>query len=153
MKAYDDADNPGHGPRSSNIALADRPAGPLLHVHDGMDDHVHADHTLRLAHALIAADKDVELLIVPGAGHTFIDCISYVRKHCWDFLVRELMGTRPPTAPRPSPSDPNCSPSCSPDPPHRRVVTSSGRRTGDDRPATPRRTQGHSRKERLGKPR
>ena len=57
-----------------------------------MNDQVHPDHTLRLADRLIAADKDFELLIVPGAEHTFIDCMAYVRKRCWDFLVRELMG-------------------------------------------------------------
>ena len=59
------------------------------------------DHP-RLADRLIAADKDFELLIVPGAEHTFIDCLAYVRKRCWDFLVRELMGTQPP-AYRPAP--------------------------------------------------
>ncbi len=64
--------------------------------HGGMDDQVHPDHTLRLADRLIAADKDFELLMVPGAEHTFIDCLAYVRKRCWDFLVRELMGTQPP---------------------------------------------------------
>ena len=56
----------------------------------------------RLADRLIAADKDFELLIVPGAEHTFIDCLVYVRKRCWDFLVRELRGTQPP-AYRPAP--------------------------------------------------
>jgi dipeptidyl-peptidase 4 len=67
-----------------------------LLIHGGMDDQVHPDHTIRLADRLIAADKDFELLIVPGAEHTFIDCLAYVRKRCWDFLVRELMGTQPP---------------------------------------------------------
>jgi dipeptidyl aminopeptidase/acylaminoacyl peptidase len=61
-----------------------------------MDDQVHPHHTLRLADRLIAADKDFELLIVPGAEHTFIDALAYVRKRCWDFLVRELLGTQPP---------------------------------------------------------
>ncbi|EST33629.1 hypothetical protein M878_12600 [Streptomyces roseochromogenus subsp. oscitans DS 12.976] len=26
----------------------------------------------------------------------FIDCLAYVCKRCWDFLVRELTGTQPP---------------------------------------------------------
>ena len=55
-----------------------------------------------LADRLVAADKDFELLIVPGAEHMFIDHLAYVRKCCWDFLVRELMGTQPPTY-RPAP--------------------------------------------------
>ncbi|MGW6564453.1 hypothetical protein [Streptomyces sp. NPDC054975] len=72
------------------MGLAERPAGKLLLVHGGMDDQVHPDHTL------VAADKDVALLIVPGAEPTLIDCLSYVRARCRDFLVRELTGTRPP---------------------------------------------------------
>ncbi|NYI04603.1 S9 family peptidase [Allostreptomyces psammosilenae] len=102
VEAYDGADNPEAWARSSNVDLADRLAGKLLLVHGEMDDQVHPHHTLRLADRLLAADKDFELLIVPGAEHTFIDCLAYVRRRCWDFLVRELMGTRPP-AYRPAP--------------------------------------------------
>ncbi|MEE1753130.1 S9 family peptidase [Streptomyces sp. SP18CS02] len=96
VETYDGADDPTAWARSSNVDLADRLTGKLLLVHGEMDDQVHPDHTLRLADRLIAADKDFELLIVPGAEHTFIDCLAYVRKRCWDFLVRELMGTQPP---------------------------------------------------------
>ncbi|MFC5148320.1 S9 family peptidase [Streptomyces aureoversilis] len=96
VETYDGADDPGAWARSSNVELADRLAGKLLLVHGEMDDQVHPGHTLRLADRLVAADKDFELLIVPGAEHTFIDCLAYVRKRCWDFLVRELMGTQPP---------------------------------------------------------
>ena len=102
VETYDGADNPEAWARASNVDLADRLAGKLLLIHGEMDDQVHPDHTLRLADRLIAADKDFELLIVPGAEHTFIDCLAYVRKRCWDFLVRELMGTQPP-AYRPAP--------------------------------------------------
>ena len=70
--------------RASNVDIADRLAGRLLLIHGEMDDQVHPDHTLRMADRLIAADKDFELLIVPGAEHTFIDCLHYVRKRAWD---------------------------------------------------------------------
>jgi dipeptidyl-peptidase 4 len=102
VEAYDGANNPEAWARASNVDIADRLRGKLLLIHGEMDDQVHPDHTLRLADRLIAADKDFELLIVPGAEHTFIDCLTYVRKRCWDFLVRELMGTQPP-AYRPAP--------------------------------------------------
>ncbi|MFE3862553.1 DPP IV N-terminal domain-containing protein [Streptomyces goshikiensis] len=102
VEAYDGADSPDTWARTSNTDLAHQLTGRLLLVHGAMDDQVHPDHTLRLADRLIAADKDFELLIVPGAEHTFIDCLAYVRKRCWDFLVRELMGTQPP-AYRPAP--------------------------------------------------
>ncbi len=102
VETYDGADNPEAWARASNVDLADRLAGKLLLVHGAMDDQVHPHHTLRLADRLIAAGKDFELLVVPGAEHTFIDCLAYVRGRCWDFLVRELTGTRPP-AYRPAP--------------------------------------------------
>ncbi|WP_369392076.1 DPP IV N-terminal domain-containing protein [Streptomyces sp. CG1] len=102
IEAYDGADNPEAWARTSNVDIADRLAGKLLLIHGELDDQVHPDHTLRLADRLIAADKDFELLIVPGAEHMFIDCLAYVRKRCWDFLVRELTGTQPP-AYRPAP--------------------------------------------------
>ncbi|MEU1312833.1 DPP IV N-terminal domain-containing protein [Streptomyces cinnamoneus] len=102
VETYDGADNPEAWARTSNVDLADRLAGKLLLVHGEMDDQVHPHHTLRLADRLFAADKDFELFIVPGAEHTFIDCLAYVRKRCWDFLVRELMGAQPP-AYRPAP--------------------------------------------------
>lgn len=96
VETYDGADNPEAWARSSNPDLAHRLEGRLLLVHGEMDDQVHLNQTLRLADRLVAAGKDFELLIVPGAEHMFIDCLPYVRKHCWDFLVRELMGAQPP---------------------------------------------------------
>ncbi|WP_405704649.1 S9 family peptidase [Streptomyces xanthophaeus] len=102
VETYDGADNPEAWSHTSSIDLADRLEGKLLLIHGEMDDQVHPDQTLRLADRLIAAGKDFELLIVPGAEHTFIDHLAYVRTRCWDFLVRELLGTQPP-AYRPAP--------------------------------------------------
>ncbi|MCB5177983.1 S9 family peptidase [Streptomyces antimicrobicus] len=102
VETYDGADNPEAWARTSNTDLADRLQGKLLLVHGEMDDQVHPHLTLRLADRLIAADKDFELLIVPGAEHTFLDCLAYVRGRSWDFLVRELKGVQPP-AHRPAP--------------------------------------------------
>ncbi len=102
VETYDGADDPEAWARASNVDLADRLEGKLLLVHGELDDQVHPQHTLRLAERLVAADKDFELLIVPGAEHTFIDCLSYVRRRSWDFLVRELTGMQPP-AYRPAP--------------------------------------------------
>jgi dipeptidyl aminopeptidase/acylaminoacyl peptidase len=107
VEACDGADNPDAWARASNVDIAGRLTGKLLLIHGELDDQVHPDHTLRLADRLIAADKDFELLIVPGAEHIFIDCLHYVRKRSWDFLVRELMGVRPPAyRPAPIPIDP-----------------------------------------------
>ncbi|MFF3016643.1 DPP IV N-terminal domain-containing protein [Streptomyces sp. NPDC057939] len=100
VETYDGADDPEAWARTSNVGLAerkaDRPAGKLLLVHGELDDQVHPSHSLRLANRLLAADQDVELVVVPGAEHTFIDCLAHVRTRAWDFLVRALMDAQPP---------------------------------------------------------
>ena len=47
-------------------------------------------HTLRLVDRLIAADKDFDLVIVPGAEHIFFGYEHFVNRRKWDFLVRNL---------------------------------------------------------------
>nr|WP_269085612.1 DPP IV N-terminal domain-containing protein [Nonomuraea pusilla] len=94
-ETYDGPDPEAYA-RSSNLGIADRLRGRLLLVHGGMDDNVHPHQTLRLAERLIAADKDFELLIVPGAEHVFLGYEHYVTRRRWDFLVRHLMGAEPP---------------------------------------------------------
>ena len=62
-----------------------------------MDDNVTPHLTMRLVDALIAADKDFGLLIVPGAEHTMYRHKSYWLRRCRDFLVQHLQGLeRPP---------------------------------------------------------
>ncbi|RDI21026.1 S9 family peptidase [Lentzea flaviverrucosa] len=101
-ETVDGPDNPEAWTRASNVLIADRLKGKLLLVHGELDDTVHPDQSLRLADALIAAGKDFELLIVPGAEHLLLDRLAYVRTRAWDFLVRTLMGVEPP-AYRPAP--------------------------------------------------
>uniref|UniRef100_UPI003F843F77 S9 family peptidase n=1 Tax=Actinosynnema sp. TaxID=1872144 RepID=UPI003F843F77 len=84
IETYDGADNPEAWARTSNTALADRLQGKLLLVHGELDDRVHPTHTLRLADALVAANKHFDLLSVPGAEHAFIDHLSDVRTRCRD---------------------------------------------------------------------
>lgn len=81
---------------SSNVDIADRLEGKLLLIHGEMDDNVHPHLTMRLVDRLIAANKDFELLIVPGVEHAFVGRIGYVYRRRWDFLVRHLMGAEPP---------------------------------------------------------
>ncbi|WJY37081.1 prolyl oligopeptidase family serine peptidase [Streptomyces sp. P9-2B-2] len=81
---------------ASNVDIAGRLTGKLLLVHGGLDDSVSPDQTLRLAERLIAADKDFELLVLPGADHVYVGYDHYVNRRRWDFLVRHLMGVEPP---------------------------------------------------------
>ncbi|NUW31970.1 prolyl oligopeptidase family serine peptidase [Nonomuraea sp. SMC257] len=81
---------------TSNVDRADRLEGRLLLVHGGRDTQVSPHLTLRLAERLIAAGKDFDMLIVPGAEHVFAGYEHYVNRRKWDFLVRHLLGMEPP---------------------------------------------------------
>lgn len=61
-----------------------------------MDENVQASHTLALAHALIEAERDFDLLIVPNAGHDVLMASGYAHRRVWDFFVRHLLNRTPP---------------------------------------------------------
>ena len=50
---------------------------------------------LQFVDALIRENKDFELLYLPTRDHQFIG-EGYVMRRDWDFLVRNLLGCRPP---------------------------------------------------------
>lgn len=54
--------------------------GDLLLIHGEMDDNVHPAHTLRIADALIRADLDFDLLIIPNADHVLRQNPYYQRR-------------------------------------------------------------------------
>ena len=95
-ETYDGPFDADAGARLSNTELAGELTGRLLLVHGGMDDTVMPHHTMRLVERLIAADKDFDLLVVPGADHLFIGYEHYVIRRRWDYLVRHLMNREPP---------------------------------------------------------
>lgn len=70
--------------------------GRLLLVHGALDDDVPIVNTMQLADALIAANKDFDLLIVPGADHASLLKHPYFIRRRWDYLVSHLLGTVPP---------------------------------------------------------
>ena len=59
-----------HYAESSNIENAHRLQGKLLLLVGEMDTNVPPESTMRFADALIKADKDFDLVVLPGAGHT-----------------------------------------------------------------------------------
>lgn len=95
-EAYDgrlDADAESH---LSNTGLAERLRGKLLLIHGEMDDNVNPHLTMRLVDRLIAANRDFDLLIVPGAEHGLVGYEAYTTRKNWDYLVRHLLGLVPP---------------------------------------------------------
>jgi dipeptidyl aminopeptidase/acylaminoacyl peptidase len=70
--------------------------GHLLLVHGTMDDNVPPNNTLLVVDALIQANKDFDLLMVPNAGHDYGAATPYVTRRRWDYFVRYLAEGVPP---------------------------------------------------------
>lgn len=66
--------------------------GKLFLAHGEMDDNVPPAQTLLLADALIKANKDFELLLVPNRNHATLLVDEYFHRKMWDFFVTHLAG-------------------------------------------------------------
>ena len=64
--------------------------GDLLLIAGELDDNAHPALTLRVVDALVRADKDFELLILPGVGHDEAPTHPYALRRTWEFLLRAL---------------------------------------------------------------
>jgi dipeptidyl aminopeptidase/acylaminoacyl peptidase len=78
---------------AANYTKARNLKGKLLLMHGDMDNNVHPANTLRVVDALIKANKDFDMLIIPDAPHGLP--VYSVRKS-WDYFVRNLLGAQPP---------------------------------------------------------
>jgi dipeptidyl-peptidase 4 len=78
----------------TNSELAANLKGALLLVHGEVDNNVHPANTLRLADALIKANKRFDMIIMPGKRHGFGDYQPYFQQRLWDFFADHLLGDR-----------------------------------------------------------
>lgn len=79
----------------ANQLFADKLKGKLMLVHGTLDTNVVPFNTLMVVDALITANKDFDLLMLPNKGHGFARDPYMVRKR-WDYFVKHLMGAKPP---------------------------------------------------------
>jgi len=84
-----------HYREQSNVTLASRLEGKLLLAHGDVDENVPVSATLQLVNALIAANKDFELLVLPNQTHN-LGRHAYFQRRRWDFFVEHLLGVDPP---------------------------------------------------------
>ncbi len=75
-----------------NSELAENLKGRLLIVHGDIDNNVHPANTLRLARALIRANKRFDLFIFPGARHGFGNMNDYFFWMRADYFCQHLLG-------------------------------------------------------------
>ncbi len=80
----------------ANQLLAANLEGKLLLAHGMLDTNVHPSSTLLVVDALIEADKDFDLVVLPNASHGFGNR-RYFMKRRWDYFVENLRGQQPPS--------------------------------------------------------
>lgn len=69
--------------------------GKLLLAHGTMDNNVPPNNTLAVVDALMAANKDFDLLMLPNRRHGFANEPYMIRRR-WDYFVKYLLGAEPP---------------------------------------------------------
>jgi len=80
----------------ANQNFAKNLKGHLLLAHGTMDDNVPPNNTLLLVDALIKANKDFDLLLIPNVPHGYGPAGQYMTRRRWDYFVRYLAGATPP---------------------------------------------------------
>ncbi len=80
----------------ANQSLAKNLKGHLLLAHGTMDDNVPPNNTLLVVDALVKANKDFDLLMLPNQRHGYGSAGNYMTRRRWDYFVRYLLGAEPP---------------------------------------------------------
>ena len=76
-----------------NSEIAKNLAGHLMLTTGDMDDNVSMVNTMRLANALIKANKRFEMLVFPGMRHSYMPIQNYVILARGDFFSKWLLGS------------------------------------------------------------
>ena len=80
----------------SNITMAGNLKGKLLITHGGIDENVNPSATFKLAEALIKADKEFDMLILPSQRHGYTGKYNdYFTKKRWNYFVEHLLNAKP----------------------------------------------------------
>ncbi|HLF45096.1 MAG TPA: prolyl oligopeptidase family serine peptidase [Chitinophagaceae bacterium] len=80
----------------SNITMAGNLKGKLLITHGGIDENVNPSATFKLAEALVKADKEFDMLILPSQRHGYTGKFNdYFTKKKWNYFVEHLLGVKP----------------------------------------------------------
>ena len=80
--------------KNSNVTHAHKLQGKLMLVVGELDRNVDPASTMQVVDALIKADKDFDLLVMPGVGHGAAER-PYASRRRMDFFVRHLLGKDP----------------------------------------------------------
>ncbi|HET7675050.1 MAG TPA: DPP IV N-terminal domain-containing protein [Gammaproteobacteria bacterium] len=84
---YDDAANETHAASLK---------GRLMLVHGTMDDNVPMFNTLLVVQALMKANRNFDMLLIPNVHHGYGKMAPYIMRRRWDYFVKYLAGNTPP---------------------------------------------------------
>jgi dipeptidyl-peptidase-4 len=90
------ADGTSNYDSQANAKDAAKLKGKLLLAHGTMDDNVPMNNTLLMVEALIKANKDFDLLLIPNVAHGYGAATQYMTRRRWDYFVKNLAGDVPP---------------------------------------------------------
>lgn len=89
-------DGPDNYEAEANQNFAKNLEGHLFLAHGTMDTNVPPYQTMLIADALIKANKNFDLLMIPNANHGYGAASNYMMRRRWDYFVKWLMGSEPP---------------------------------------------------------
>ncbi len=90
------ADDTSNYDSQANQNFVQNLKGKLLLAHGTMDNNVPLNNTLLVVEALIKANKDFDLLIIPNVAHGYGYATQYMTRRRWDYFVKNLAGNIPP---------------------------------------------------------
>jgi dipeptidyl-peptidase 4 len=88
--------DPDNYEAEANQSVGSSLKGHLLLAHGTMDNNVPPYNTLLVVDALIKANKDFDLLLLPNQAHGYGSASSYMMRRRWDYFVKWLLGAEPP---------------------------------------------------------
>ena len=80
----------------ANQNIAKNLKGKLLLAHGTMDNNVPPYNTFLVVDALIKANKDFDLLMLPNQPHGYGAESNYMTRRRWDYFIKNLLGDVPP---------------------------------------------------------
>jgi dipeptidyl-peptidase 4 len=91
-----DASGKSNYEAQANQLYAKNLKGKLLLAHGLMDDNVPPYNTFLVVDALIKANKDFDLIVLPQQRHGYGADTYYMTRRRWDYFVKNLLGAEPP---------------------------------------------------------
>jgi dipeptidyl-peptidase-4 len=80
----------------ANQSFAKNLKGHLLLAHGTVDNNVPPYNTLLVAEALIKANRDFDMLMLPNQVHGYGSMSNYMMRRRWDYFVKYLLNAEPP---------------------------------------------------------